>query len=55
MAPARSSSEASDARDTRPWKPMSTVDKLGNIRYALHQALTDNRNFIQQDLLQPIE
>ena len=34
---------------------MSTVDKLGNIRYALHQALTDNRNFIQQDLLQPIE
>jgi len=36
-------------------KPMSTVDKLGNIRYALHQALTNNRNFIQQDLLQTIE
>ena len=35
-------------------QPMSTVDKLGNIRYALHQALTDNRNFIQQDLLQTI-
>ena len=35
-------------------QPMSTVDKLGNIRYALHQALTDNRNFIHQDLLQTI-
>ena len=41
--------------DTTDGQPMSTVDKLGNIRYALHQALTDNRNFIQQDLLQPIE
>ena len=41
--------------ETADGQPMSTVDKLGNIRYALHQALTDNRNFIQQDLLQPIE
>ncbi len=41
--------------ETTDGQPMSTVDKLGNIRYALHQALTDNRNFIQQDLLQPIE
>ena len=30
-------------------KSMSTVDKLGNIQYALHRALDDNRNFIQQD------
>ena len=41
--------------ETTDGQPMSTVDKLGNIRYALHQALPDNRNFIQQDLLQPIE
>ena len=26
-------------------KSMSTVDKLGNIQYALHRALVDNRNF----------
>jgi len=30
-------------------KAMSTVDKLGNIQYALHRALVDNRNFIQRD------
>ena len=30
-------------------KSMSTIDKLGNIQYALHRALVDNRNFIQQD------
>ena len=26
-------------------KSMSTVDKLGDIQYALHRALVDNRNF----------
>jgi len=34
---------------------MSTVDKLGNIQYALHRAMTDNRNYIQQDLLQSVD
>ena len=33
---------------------MSTVDKLGNIQYALHRATVDNRNFIQQDPLRPV-
>ena len=37
---------------TKDGKSMSTVDKLGNIQYALHRALVDNRNFIQQDSLQ---
>ena len=35
-------------------KSMSTVDKLGNIQYALHRATVDNRNFIQQDPLRPV-
>jgi len=36
-------------------KSMSTVDKLGNIQYALHRALVDNRNFIQQDSFRAID
>jgi len=36
-------------------KSMSTVDKLGNIQYALHRALVDNRNFIQRDSFRAID
>ena len=36
-------------------KSMSTVDKLGNIQYALHRALVDNRNFIQQDSFKAVD
>jgi len=36
-------------------KSMSTVDKLGNIQYALHRALVDNRNFIQQDSFKGVD
>ncbi len=40
---------------TEDGQAMSTVDKLGNIQYALHRAMTDNRNYIQQDLLQSVD
>ena len=36
-------------------KSMSTVDKLGNIQYALHRALVDNRNFTQQDSFKAVD
>jgi hypothetical protein len=36
-------------------KSMSTVDKLGDIQYALHRALVDNRNFIQQDSFKAVD
>jgi len=36
-------------------KSMSTIDKLGNIQYALHRALTDNHNFIQQDSFKAVD
>jgi len=39
---------------TEGGQSMSTVDKLGNIQYALHRATVDNRNFIQQDPLRPV-
>ena len=39
---------------TADGQAMSTVDKLGNIQYALHRATVDNRNFIHQDPLQPV-
>ena len=39
---------------TKDGQAMSTIDKLGNIQYALHRATVDNRNFIQQDPLQPV-
>ena len=36
-------------------KSMSTIDKLGNIQYALHRALADNHNFIQQDSFKAVD
>ena len=39
---------------TQEGRTMSTVEKLGNIQHALHRATVDNRNYIQQDSLQPI-
>lgn len=39
---------------TEGGQSMSTVDKLGNIQYALHRATVDNRNYIQQDPLRPV-
>ena len=39
---------------TEDGQAMSTIDKLGNIQYALHRATVDNRNFIQQDPLRPV-